>query len=329
MAIRRDRLTYLPPEFLNCVTFFLDTTSIALLRLTCRTLFKSVSLTKRNEDHSSVPDFDLEAFDTLWRKDRQPQRTPLDGLSTLPSELLMLIISFVDNTTTLLLRQACRRFYHFIPLDNTIISVDFPTYLSAISRDCLSRFLLQEAKGNAPLDKLLCPSCIRFHPRSSFSTAKLSARPSLRRCIGHEHVVRVPDDPDFFFSDLQHIANVMWPSAWGRAIEIVPMQASTYDIYHQQKRDSTRNYCNPHTAGFHVDSRDKGGAASFSYYLTLLRIGDPEERPLDLSIDEVRERLLAICNDGDTSTASYICPHMPLNHRWGRRNSRHEEYFSL
>ena len=70
------------------------------------------------------------------------------------------------------------------------------------------------------------------------------------------------------------------------------MQASTYDIYHQQKRDSTRTYCNPHTVGFHVDPRDKGGAASFSYYLTLLRTGDPEERPLDLSVDEVRERLL-------------------------------------
>ena len=311
MAMRRDRLTYLPSELLHHIVSYLDATPIALLRLTCRTLFIVLDHQDCDEDHESITHFDSETFRSLWQKDR---RRPKDGLSMLPSELLLVILSFVDNTTILLLRQACRRFYHFIPLNNTIITFDFPAYTSAMSRDCLSRLLRKQANGEAPPGKLLCPSCIAFHPTSSFSSSEFSAHPLLRRCIGHERVVRVPDYPDFFFSDLQDIAKKTRTLVWGCKNYHLPMQASVFDIYHQQRRDRWHTYTSPHNMCLRVDPKEKGGVTSVSYRLTLVRTSHPS-KPLDLSTDEARQKLLARCNDGDTSTASYICPHMPLNHQ--------------
>ena len=339
MAMRRDRLTYLSPELLNHIIRMLDVTSTALLRLACRTLYLSIPKCQCNEYDNGLQ-FDSKLFRLAWCRDRRRDQGN-DRFSVLPSELLLSVTSFLDTTSLLLLRQTCRRFQKLVSLHGTTPPFDGSGYTSALRRDRLSRLLAQEVEGRAPSKQVVCPLCVRFHPRSSFSVSSLAERPDLRRCLGHERVVRIPDYPDLYFSDLQKIADKMneYDELQARRTASPLCGSTAFDLYGQQKRNPSQTYYSPHVVSFSttpnrnrnrnrknptrrflhpkLNKITSGPAerytASFEYRLILLRTNDPA-KPLHLTTSQMRERLLARCTDGDLSTASYICPHLPLHH---------------
>jgi hypothetical protein len=134
--------------------------------------------------------------------------------NALPPELILQIVSTLNNADFLLLKYACRWFSALLQQDTAKRIIGTHDRKTIVNRLKFDAFLQQAAAEITTHDwsllpwikrphTLLCRSCLEAHPSTAFTLEERQQPPTVRRCIGSSSLFHAFNHQSFFFAQLR------------------------------------------------------------------------------------------------------------------------------